>query len=70
MGELRGQLAQVVMMGIAGPVPSPAERELVKQGVGGVGRIPDCCHRPRAWARDQAYTGDHPLSQRLGYRNT
>jgi beta-N-acetylhexosaminidase len=36
MGELRHQIAQAVMMGIDGPAPSPEEKRLIEQGVGGV----------------------------------
>jgi beta-N-acetylhexosaminidase len=36
MGALKDQIAQAVMMGIAGPTPSQEERELIEQGVGGV----------------------------------
>jgi beta-N-acetylhexosaminidase len=36
MGELRDQIVQVVMMGIAGPSLLPEERGLIEQGVGGV----------------------------------
>ncbi|OGP55658.1 MAG: hypothetical protein A2Y65_02780 [Deltaproteobacteria bacterium RBG_13_52_11] len=36
MGALRGQIAQTVMMGIAGLTPTQEERVLIEQGVGGV----------------------------------
>lgn len=36
MGELNDQIAQVVMMGLEGPVPSHEETRLIEQGVGGV----------------------------------
>jgi beta-N-acetylhexosaminidase len=36
MGALRDQIAQAVMMGIAGPTPSQEERGLIELGVGGV----------------------------------
>ena len=46
MGELRDRIAQVVMMGIAGPTPSAAERELIEQGVGGVILFERNCRHP------------------------
>jgi beta-N-acetylhexosaminidase len=36
MGALRDQIPQVVMIGIAGATPTPEERVLIEQGVGGV----------------------------------
>jgi beta-N-acetylhexosaminidase len=46
MGELGDRIAQVVMMGIAGPTPSAEERELIGQGVGGVILFERNCHNP------------------------
>jgi beta-N-acetylhexosaminidase len=36
MGELKDQIAQVVMMGLGGPAPSHEEKRLIEQGVGGI----------------------------------
>ena len=36
MGELKDRIAQVVMMGLDGPIPSNEERALIERGVGGV----------------------------------
>lgn len=36
MGELKEQIAQVVMMGLDGPTPSNEERKLIEDGVGGI----------------------------------
>jgi beta-N-acetylhexosaminidase len=45
MGELRDQIAQTVMMGIDGPAPSPEEKSLIEQGIGGVIFFErNCCH--------------------------
>ena len=46
MGELRDQIAQVVMMGLNGPTPSDEERELIEHGVGGVILFERNCHNP------------------------
>jgi len=36
MGELKDQIAQVVMMGLTGPTPSNEEKNVIEHGVGGV----------------------------------
>ena len=46
MGELKGQIAQVVMMGLNGPTPSNEERNLIEQGVGGVILFERNCRHP------------------------
>jgi beta-N-acetylhexosaminidase len=46
MGELRDQIAQAVMMGIDGPAPSPEEKSLIEQGVGGVILFERNCQHP------------------------
>jgi beta-N-acetylhexosaminidase len=46
MGELKDRIAQVVMMGIAGPTPSKEELALVEQGVGGVILFERNCRNP------------------------
>jgi beta-N-acetylhexosaminidase len=46
MGELRDQIAQTVMMGIDGPAPSPEEKRLIEQGVGGVILFERNCRHP------------------------
>lgn len=46
MGELRDQIAQVVMMGLNGPTPSTEERNLIEQGVGGVILFERNCSSP------------------------
>jgi len=46
MGELKDQIAQVVMMGLNGPTPSNEERNLIEQGVGGVILFERNCRHP------------------------
>jgi len=46
MGDLRNQIAQTVMMGIDGPAPSPEEKRLIEQGVGGVILFERNCRHP------------------------
>jgi len=46
MGELRDQIAQVVMMGLNGPIPSNEERNLIERGVGGVILFEHNCPSP------------------------
>lgn len=46
MSELRDRIAQVVMMGIAGPTPSKEELALIEQGVGGVILFERNCRSP------------------------
>jgi len=46
MGELKDQIAQVVMMGLDGPTPSNAERKLIEDGVGGVILFERNCSSP------------------------
>jgi len=46
MGDLRDQIAQTVMMGIDGLAPSPEEKRLIEQGVGGVILFERNCSSP------------------------
>jgi beta-N-acetylhexosaminidase len=46
MGDLRYQIAQTVMMGLDGPAPSPEEKGLIEQGVGGVILFERNCRHP------------------------
>ncbi len=46
MGDLRDQIAQAVMMGLDGPVPSPEEKSLIEQGIGGVILFERNCRHP------------------------
>jgi beta-N-acetylhexosaminidase len=46
MGDLRDQIAQTVTMGLDGPAPSPEEKRLIEQGVGGVILFERNCRHP------------------------
>ena len=46
MGDLRDQIAQTVMMGLDGPAPSPEEKRLIEQGIGGVILFERNCRHP------------------------
>jgi beta-N-acetylhexosaminidase len=45
MGELKDQIAQAIMTGLDGPVPSSEEKSLIEQGIGGIILFErNCCH--------------------------
>ena len=46
MGDVRDRIAQTVMMGLDGPAPSPEEKRLIEQGVGGVILFERNCRHP------------------------
>ncbi|MBW2038768.1 MAG: beta-N-acetylhexosaminidase [Deltaproteobacteria bacterium] len=46
MDELRGKIAQVVMMGIDGLIPSKEVKRLIERGVGGIILYARNCHNP------------------------
>jgi beta-N-acetylhexosaminidase len=46
MGDLRDQIAQTIMMGLDGHVPSSEEKSLIEQGIGGVILFERNCRHP------------------------
>jgi beta-N-acetylhexosaminidase len=46
MSELKDQIAQAIMMGLDGPIPSSEEKNLIEQGIGGVILFERNCRHP------------------------